>query len=420
MAETIMKTTDDDVAVLDLKLDGENTSKNEDQPRRLVRVPSNTTGSDNNDASDFNMLVYGGVLGLIRSLQVKGQLKNSDGSNPENDSVSLDKECLPRRWDEDEDIRAVAISNTNVNNHESRVALGCDSGCTLFLLYNNVNDTMQEHHQHPFVIVNADMPHGPKCRMESGPSFAAPVRDIQFHPQSSDWIVIATEEGLCMVHFQFSSDATYTQYFRDETAKAHDGSGIRCVCFSPSGDIVASLGMDGRLCIWYVSLKETSQASKPHHRWTLIHRDATRCITKRDTGEILGADAWDRSCRPYFLTDSLLVIPGETYLQIRHIHSTNSNDNKPSWSVTEQIEETKGHVESIVSFTSFDDVNNQNRKYLIAAGRDKRITLWSVDLMPRSKVTSISVRLLFFYLVFSQQLLINCVALIFYFCVHIT
>ena len=327
------------------------------------------------DSNSTTLLVYGGSTGLIRTISTPG----NDGA-----LIALNKDCLPRRWDDDEDIRAVAISNPHLDANESRIALGFDSGCTLFLLYDNLD---AEAKQHPFVHVSEQEPNGRKCRTESGPSFAAPVRDMQFHPQSSDWVVVATEEGVCMLRFQFSTDdATYAMYFQEEATKAHDGSGVRCVCFSPNGDIVASLGMDGRLCLWYVSLTASSSEDlKPHRNWTLIHRDSTRCITKRDTGEILGADPFDRSCRPYFISDTLLVLPGETYLQFRHIR-TQITDGKPSWFVTEQIETTKGHVESIVTFTSVDLVQDPNRKILVATGRDKRITVWDIDLKTSSKV----------------------------------
>jgi WD domain, G-beta repeat len=362
---------------IDLNLDGELESMKEEHPRRLVPMPSSTT--NNGTSGTDSMLVYGGSSGLIRALHTQDRLSNSniDGDNV-HDFLSLDKDCLPRRWDEDEDIRAVAISSD-----KSRIALGVDSGCTFFLLYNKADSSKQTH---PFT----DPEKIPQ--IESGPSFAAPVRDIQFHPQSSDWVVIATEEGVCMLHIPCTtasdtSKATYTKYFEEEAAKAHDGSGVRCVCFSPSGDIVASLGMDGRLCLWYVSLKTTDVESKPYRQWTLIHRDSSRCITKRDAGEILGADAWDRSCRPYFITDTLLVLPGETYLQFQHIHST-FNNTKNSWTVTSQVEGTQGHVESIVTYTSFCDGIIPNHKYLIATGRDKRITLWSMNLKLKSKVTS--------------------------------
>lgn len=370
-----MKESDDGVTVMNLRLDGENSSS-EEHPRRLLPIPRTDTENDNDGKSESTLLVYGGSTGLIRTICTPAG---------DNAPIVLDNDCLPRRWDDDEDIRAVAFSNPNLNSDESRVALGFDSGCTLFLLYDNVEAKIQEHQKHPFVVVTDSEPNGPKCRVESGPSFAAPVRDMQFHPQCSDWVVIATEEGVCMLRFQFTSDATFTKYFQEEATKAHDGSGVRCVCFSPNGDIVASLGMDGRLCLWYVSLKASSDDIKPHRNWTLIHRDATRCITKRDTGEILGADPCDRSCRPYFISDTLLVLPGETYLQFRHIH-TISTDDKRSWLVTDQVESTKGHFESIVTFTSIDHMHDSTRKFLIATGRDKRITVWDVDLNLKSKV----------------------------------
>jgi hypothetical protein len=138
--------------------------------------------------------------------------------------------------------------------------------------------------------------------------------------------------------------------------------------------------MDGRLCLW-----QTPANKDPEEHWKLLHRDATRCVTKRDTGEILGADAWDRSCRPLFLSDDVLVLPGETYMQFRRIVQSPKGD---SVEVKEQNTETEGHVESIVTFVAIGDAADDHVKHFVAAGRDKRLTLWSLRIPPpvKSKV----------------------------------
>jgi WD40 repeat protein len=312
----------------DLCLDRPSTHEN--HPRRFLCIPPPLPGIDHSD-----VLVYGGNLGVIRTLRESRE--------------------IPRCWDEDEDIRALAISQDGTH-----MALGLDSGSTLFVTYQKEVYSAKSK-LHPFVTESSPPP------VVTGPTFAAPVRDMQFHPRRSDWCAVATEEGFCVVHI---SDVI-TKQLEQEATQAHDGGGVRAIGFSPTGDLLASLGMDGRLCLWLLK-NDTLQ-------WKLLHRDATRCVTKRDTGEILGADAWDRSCRPLFLSEHVLVLPGETYLQFRRM-----TPNEDSIVVTEQTAETRGHVESLVTFVSLDNAANDPVHYFIAAGRDKRLTLWSLRIPSRT------------------------------------
>jgi WD40 repeat protein len=388
-----------------------NDTKRENHPRRLLPIPGGSVTT--------NVLVYGGNRGATRTLDTTTK------------DVSVHENSIQQQqyWDEDEDVRAIAISKDG-----TRVAVGLDSGSTILLTYGTVDilNSQKERQRHPFLMeshpnTTSATTAGAICKpisIETGPTFAAPVRDLQFHPQSLQWLAVATEEGFCMLHIPAPKnaqddddddrnqpgDTIHTKFLHEEATQAHDGGGIRSVCFSPTGDVVASLGMDGRLCLWYTPMVparanttrgdvDTANTGRQEH-WALLHRDTTRCVTKRDTGEILGADAWDRSCRPVFVSNHVMVLPGETYLQFRIIHSVSSSSssttttttNTPPASnfiVTEQTIDTKGHVESIVTFAICDDISNPHQKYVIASGRDKRLTLWSVTIPPSKQKSKV-------------------------------
>ena len=350
-----------------------------DHPLRLLSIPS-CTEKDDGSEPESAVLVYGGSTGVISAVT---DLKKATSIKSNQKYAALDSYCLPRHWADDLDLRAIAVSNPNFDANESRIAFGFDSGQILFLLYDDFNKKVKEYQKHPFLVVTDDEPKGPKCWMKWGPIFQAPIHDIQFHPQCSDWMAIATTKGICMlqVRDQFSTCSEYYEYFQEETAKAHNNSGVRCVRFSPSGDIAASLGMDGFVCLWYVSLQASSDDPKPHRKWCLIHRDTTPCVE-----EALGANSWDRSCQPCFLSDSVLVLPGQSYLQFRHINKGIVNG-EASWIVSEQVETIpKTNKNSLVTFTSVDHIKDANQKFLIATGRDNQIALWDIGLKSKSKV----------------------------------
>lgn len=307
MTETELTKT---APTIDLQLNNDEDSA-EDHPRRLLRVPGTK-----------ELIAWGGDTGVIRII----------------DECTGDSTVV-RHWDEDDDIRAVAVSHDG-----TRVGLGFDSGSTVIYTYSR--DEVFASGKHPFL---ANKPSPRHC--QAGPTFSAAVRDMQFYPNSQQRLAVATEEGLCVLDLETNNQERYLQ---DEAVKHHDDSGIRGIVFSEDGSLMASLAMDGRLCLWDTSGHTPSS-------WKLKLREKGRCVTKKDSGEMLGADAWDRSCLPHFMTDTILVLPGETNLQLRQLKSLETYD---------QALETK-HVESIVAIAS-------KGSHLISTGRDKRVILWSV------------------------------------------
>jgi WD40 repeat protein len=224
-----------------------------------------------------------------------------------------------QHWDDDDDIRAVARRGR-------QVALGFESGDVLVYRY--------ETSAKEFLTKKAS-------DILVGPRLETMVRDLTFYDDTT--LVIASEGGLTVWNME-----TNERYLEDETKKHHDGSGIRTLALRDS--LLVSLAMDGRWCLW--DLKER----------TLVHRGDV-CVTRRDGGELLGADAWDRSCKPLFMSKNSLLLPGAAWPQLRLLSPT-----VKSYDDTDAI----GHTGSIVAAVS-------RNKFVITIGRDKRVVLWSIN-----------------------------------------
>lgn len=277
-----------------------------------------------------------------------------------------------RHW-EDQFIRTLAISIDG-----KRVAVGNDISETKIFTYESYDPSSKDKESiHPFCQKNNSSE-----IFELGPTFDAPIRDMQFYPNNSDWLAIATEGGMGIVCLKQTSKYHSIKYLWDEVEEQHDGSGIRSMAFHQLKDnvvVLASLAMDGRLCLW-----DVSDINQPDN-WKILVREANKCITKNDTGEMLGADAWDQSCRPLFLTVpskmntservSVLALPGMPYLQLRRLDYDNG---KVKMEMFDQpnIENTviEGHIEPIVALATC-----KNSSYLISTGRDKRVVVWSIQ-----------------------------------------
>lgn len=307
----------------------------EDHPRRLLKVGN-------------QILAYGGEHGTI--------------------SVLSPTPKVVRRFDDA--IRAVAVSHNG-----KRVAVGFDDGSTKIFVYEN---SVCGDEQHPFLqqqesshddddddfLSQGDELSAPKDETSfPGPRFDAPVRHMQFDPRSNH-LCIASESGVCVVDVT-SVTSLQERFLQQEADKHHDASGIRGVAYSQVDKdkvYLATLDMTGRLCVWDVS------GDDPDIDWELIHRDAHKCVTKPDVGEIHDADPYDRSCLPVAVKNSsVLVLPGMTDVQLRLLQ----NPKEQNFLVSLP---DKGHVDSIVAMESSPD-----GKHLVTSGRDGRVVVWAID-----------------------------------------
>jgi len=342
---------------LDLQL-ADDGGHGEEHPRRLLRIGRHLVayGGENNRLVEIIPASDGGSGSAVRRIE------------------HHEEDC------EGEAIRAVAVSHDG-----KRVAIGLDTGSTLVYAYDSDDDKALLQGEHPFVVSSPS-----NRKVLVGPPLEGGIRDLQFYPDSY-LLAVATEgSGFCIANVTSKDTILMARrYLQEEGERAHDRSGIRGLAFgSFSGrksgaantTILATLAMDGRLCLWDCSLKEDPAS------WRLLKREDARCITKKDVGEILGADAFDRSCRPHWMvTRRLMALPGECYLQLRTFDDKNNGDiHIKQWDFASSDESAqtaedgsiKGHIQSIVALTSHP--NEQEHPYLISSGRDGRLIVWNV------------------------------------------
>lgn len=312
----------------------------EDFPRRLLEFPYR--GSK-------DVLAYGGIDGCISY-------------------VTPQRSKVARRFDDE--VRAVAASSDGM-----RVAVGFDDGSTMIFGYESLDGDM-----HPFLVAcqnkGDDASHDDDIFSQldesqtspgefsfSGPRFSAPIRHLAFEPRSY-LLAVASEAGVCVVDASSSKTVTAKGRFLQEMAeKEHDSSGIRGVAYGKDKGkmLLATLGMDGRLCVWDV----TAPSDDPELEYELVHRDVHKCISKMDIGEINGADAYDQSCLPAFIHDHLWL-PGSTDCQLRSKNDVSKPIFLPSM-------DGKGHIDTIVTFCGCGD-----GKHVVTGGRDGRLVVWEL------------------------------------------
>jgi len=312
----------------------------EEHPRRLVMLCN-------------DILAYGGDDGTISVLD----------SLKEDVPTSIK---IARQFDDS--VRAFSVSSDL-----KRIAIGFEDGSTQIFEYDDLSN--ENSLRHVFVlgkkVMNDD--YSPEeeevfftqeediSRNISGPRFSASIRDLDFAPNNSCYyLAIASECALAVVSL---SSSLSTRYLEQEANSEHDQSGIRGVKYSPNGKYLASLGMDGRLCIWNVS------GNDPKLDWELHHRDTIKIVLKQDVGELNGADCHDRSCFPVWSgNNECLALPGSTDLQLRF-------EKDDSFKKNHSILALKGgHTEEISSLCF-----SPNSDFLISSGRDIRVLVWKLD-----------------------------------------
>jgi len=372
---------------LDMQLNDVGDGASEGFPRRLLKIGRHIVAyGGSSDGSTGNKLVE--VVAITDA-------DNEDATEEDgSDNTQQQKRTvrLIREYDEDEGIRAVAVSPDG-----KRVAVGFESGLVLVHKYDSYDATDDD--DHPFVAESS------RGSVFSGPNMdQGTVRDLKFHPAStpsSYRLAVATESGLWFLNVESAQTvADEPRYLHEEVHKVYGSSGIRGVSFgkiaaaanknadpSATMNCMATLGMDGRLCLW-----DVSSASNPAD-WRLIKREEMMCITKPDRGEMWSTDPYDRSCRPLWTAatnggSDVLALPGETYLQLRTVEmGGRSGGDLPEvreWTTDNSGDDEdaaddgaiKGHIESIVALTA--SPNPRDSNFLVSSGRDGRVFVWNV------------------------------------------
>lgn len=318
-----------------------------EHPRRLLQLPCKS------------VLAYGGDEGIISCIM-----------------TGEEKFQVVQRYDDG--VRAIAFSEDG-----KRVAIGFDSGEIRIVKYDDYEYVPGT--PHPFAQLHQKAADNDLLSQDHttshedcfpGPQFDSPIRDLLFLRQDfgSFSLVIASETGMCLVDAD-SSETISTRTLEHESIEAHGHCGIRGLCVHDQSALMASLAMDGKLCLWDIKMVDGRTTPSV----TLAQKESKICIPRNDVGEVHGADAFDRSCRPVF-HKTLLATPGQLLPAIRNIQG-----NQLKTVETTNCEDD-GHVESVVAIAFY------SNDFLITSGRDRRVIFWECDsesgiLKPRGSST---------------------------------
>ena len=312
-------------------------ANDEDFPRRFAQLPFGTK---------THTLAYGGDDGSVTL--VEGTTMKT-----------------ARRFSER--VRAITPSHDG-----KRVAVGFGDGTTTIFVYESLEGGV-----HPFLASlrksddedelfsqiegmeedNADEASFP------GPRFQTPVRSLVFDPRPTNMLACGSEDsGFCIVDATSSVTLSKKRFLAEKSAGEHNETGIRGLAYhtNESQTLLASLDMQGRLCIWDVT------GDDPELEYELLHKDGHKSVTKVDQGDINDSEPADQACFPVF-GKSFLGLPGSNDLQLRSINAVEKQ-------LFISSVDGKGHIEPIVSLAFSED-----DKYAVTGGRDGRIVLWKIE-----------------------------------------
>ena len=306
-----------------------------------------------------SLLTYGGDNGNLASFQGKVVQRFDDG------------------------VRAVVASNDG-----KRIAVGFDTGAVRVYPFDDYENGEEE--EHPFcrqsnknsnndvddLLLSQDFPTTPNSYWMT--HFEGPIRDLLFvndsnsnrNSNSSTYkLVVAHEGGGCLVDAQ-SKDSIQNREMEQAIQTHHDHCGIRGVALSSQQgkqpqQLLATLAMDGRLCLWNLS-----------NRNQLVHREADKCIPKADVGEVHGAHAFDRACRPVLGGEcgggggGVVATPGNVEPMIRKV--VVGTTTPPSLLAVDA--NGGGHMDSIVCLKPLLLGHHQ---CWVSSGRDGRLVVWA-------------------------------------------
>lgn len=366
--------------------DGNDT---DDEPRRFLRLPSG------------HLLAYGGDNGNVSCLLPD---QNQEGEKNE-------KFVVVQRYEDA--IRCIAVSEDG-----KRIAIGFDTGKTLIHRFDDFvcQDYFSNGHNkklpvHPYVkaldkaesdndfLLSQDVSSDDNdFDSFAGPDLGAPARDMLFIPHKNRgnkatsvnpyMLAIASEAGMFVIDVTNKDIMDGCDHWLEKECKeSHDQCGIRGLDAgiietssneaSESSEatseiiVLASLAMDGRLCLWDFTNKK------------LIKREDTLCVTKKDVGEIHDADAYDRSCRPIIFChpnnngqqklDLIIGTPGKLMPCTRILQLNEDRKTKVLGGLTfdNAKDSESGHIQPIVSMLFC------SRSLLVTSGQDGRLLLWS-------------------------------------------
>lgn len=154
-------------------------------------------------------------------------------------------------------VRAVAPSHDG-----RRVAVGFGDGSTTIFVYESLDGDV-----HPFLtsLRKSDSDDAMFSQIDimdedeisfPGPHFQTPVRSLEFDPRQSNMLACGSEDsGFCIVDATSSVSLSKKRFLADQSASEHNETGIRGLAYhvDAKNALLASLDLQGRLCVWDVS-----------------------------------------------------------------------------------------------------------------------------------------------------------------------
>ncbi len=334
--------------------------------------------------SNKHLLAIGGSNGTITALNLN--------------SKSDDAEAAFRTIKQfDDAVRALAFSSDG-----QRVAVGYDDGQVRIFSYSKeeLNDG-NDIDCHPFVTIakqnsvniadsqsddegffdemlsqnplNDDKAmEGPSSSESTSSSFFLPrrfdseVRSLSFQPNTYH-LAIALESSPGFLIADVASQSSEKYYLEQESIAQYQQAGVRNLCFSPSGNTLATLGCDGRLCLWNTTF---SSDSDPELDWELYHAD-TFNAAEIDSGAF--SDVFEKATMCAFSSnEQMLVMGGSKDLQIRR----KGDEADREWMKKDKLvlapkNETTGEIVAI----AFDPLNEG---YIVTSFRNGKIGIWKL------------------------------------------
>eukprot|EP00547_Thalassionema_nitzschioides_P004411 CAMPEP_0194201468 /NCGR_PEP_ID=MMETSP0156-20130528/1724_1 /TAXON_ID=33649 /ORGANISM="Thalassionema nitzschioides, Strain L26-B" /LENGTH=1030 /DNA_ID=CAMNT_0038926659 /DNA_START=107 /DNA_END=3196 /DNA_ORIENTATION=- len=288
----------------------------------------------------------------------------------EDGSVSLIDESsvkTARRFTET--IRSIAVSHDG-----TRVAVGFGDGSVTIFVYDKLEGNV-----HPFLAAlrkseGSDDIFSQIEGMEEtsndevsfpGPRFQTPVRALAFDRRENNLLACGSEDsGFCIVDTTSSELLSKKRFLVEQSAEEHNETGVRGLSYYFNGTkaLLASLDLQGRLCVWDVT------GSDPELDYELLHKDEHKSILKVDQGVVNDSEPADQASFPVW-GNSLLGLPGSNDVQLRKVGAIDKQQ------FISSLDNNRGHIEPIVSL-SFNEMCDT----LVTAGRDGRICSWKIKI----------------------------------------
>ena len=144
--------------------------------------------------------------------------------------------------------------------------------------------------------------------------FDSEVRCLSFQPVTGNkyYLGIALESSPGFTIADVTSSKSEAFYLEQDSIAQYQQAGVRHLSFSPDGQTLATLGCDGRLCIWNTPSKNSSD---PELDWELYHADKFN-VAGVDAGVF--AEVGDKAMVCIWSPDgNVLGVSGSKDLQIR-------------------------------------------------------------------------------------------------------